>query len=76
MANIDNSNLTETHTRIVWEYEYRYTDGELVWFEAEDEDTASQLAVRLQSTERVRSRVETTTVTTTPWEVKEQTLIP
>jgi hypothetical protein len=65
---------TTTKTVEIWEYEYKGSDGNY-WLPEDDERSASYKATGNLATGRVRSKTEVITTVSTPWTIKEQTLI-
>jgi hypothetical protein len=59
----------------VWEYEYAGMEGKPYWLPEDDERSASYKATGNLATGRVRSQTKVITTVSTPWVVKEQTLV-
>lgn len=68
-------NTTTVETVEVWEYEYKDSDGGSVWIVEDDERSASYKATGNRATGNVRSKTKLVTTVSTPWKVKQQTLI-
>jgi hypothetical protein len=70
-----NENTTTVETVEIWEYEYKDSDGGSVWLREDDERSASYKATGNRATGNIRSKTEVITTVSTPWTVKEQTLV-